>query len=250
MGTIIAFANHKGGVGKTTSAINIGAGLNQLKKKVLIVDLDPQSNLSQSFGLIDSENNIYGALRQNYKINPFEILKGLHIVPSTIDLSGAEIELSNEVDREYFLKEILDEIKDSYDYILIDCPPSLGLLTLNAFTAADEIIIPLQSEYFASQGLEKLVDVIKRIQKRLNTSLTICGVFLTQYDSRKLLNRDIFEYVKTTFHDQVFETKIRNNVALAEAQANQLDIFRYNPNSNGAEDYKQLSKEIIKRHKK
>jgi len=250
MTKIISLSNHKGGVGKTTSTINIGAALNQLKQKVLIIDLDPQANLSLSLGIVKADNNIYGALRDEYEIKPIQMLKGFDLIPATIDLANVEIELSTKPAREYFLKEIIDKIKDSYDYILIDCPPSLGLLTLNAFTASDEIIIPLQAEFLATQGLSELLKVIKIITKRLNPNLMIGGVFLTQYDSRKTLNRDILDFVKDNFPKEVFETKIRNNIALAEAPSNHLDIFRYSPKSNGAEDYKELSKEIIKRHKK
>jgi chromosome partitioning protein len=250
MSKIIAFANHKGGVGKTTSTINVGAGLNLLKKKVLVIDLDPQSNLSQSLGIVDRENNIYGAIMNDYKAVPVQIMKGFDLIPSTTDLAAAEIELSSKIDREFFLKEMLDEIKDNYDYILIDCPPSLGLLTLNAFTASDEIIVPLQSEYLATRGLSKLVEIINMMNKRLNPNLIIGGVFLTQYDNRKLLNRDVLKVVEDYFKSEIFNTKIRDNVSLAEAPASKLDIFRYNSKSFGADDYKNLSKEILKRHSK
>lgn len=247
MGKIISISNHKGGVGKTTSAINIGAGLNILGKKVLLIDLDPQANLSQSLGLIDQEKNIYGALKGDYKLEPISVLKGLDVIPSTLDLSGAEIELSSEPGREYILKELIEEVRDSYDYIIIDSPPSLGLLTINSFTAADEILIPLQAQFLAMQGLAKLVEVVEKIKSRLNKSLKIGGVFITQYDGRKVLNRDVVESINTHFKSEVFETKIRDNIALAEAPAQGLDIFRYNSKTNGAEDYLNLAKEIIKR---
>ena len=247
MGKIISISNHKGGVGKTTSAINIGAGLNILGKKVLLIDLDPQANLSQSLGLIDLDKNIYGALKGDYKLEPISVLKGLDVIPSTLDLSGAEIELSSEPGREYILKELIEEVRDSYDYIIIDSPPSLGLLTINSFTAADEILIPLQAQFLAMQGLAKLVEVVEKIKSRLNKSLKIGGVFITQYDGRKVLNRDVVESINTHFKSEVFETKIRDNIALAEAPAQGLDIFRYNSKTNGAEDYLSLAKEIIKR---
>ena len=247
MSKVISISNHKGGVGKTTSVINIGAGLNKLGKKVLLIDLDPQANLSQSLGLIDQERNIYGALRGEYKLQPTEILKGLDVVSSTLDLSGAEVELSSEAGREYILRELIDPIKGSYDYILIDSPPSLGLLTINAFTASDEVFIPLQAQYLALQGLSKLVEVIEKIKKRLNKGLKVGGVFITQYDSRKVLNRDVVATIKAHFKDEVFKTKVRDNVALAEAPAQGVDIFRYNPKSYGAEDYLCLCKEIIKK---
>jgi len=247
MSKVISISNHKGGVGKTTSAINIGAGLNKLKKKVLLIDLDPQANLSQSLGVIEPERTIYGAIRGEYSLQPIEILKGLDLIPSTLDLSGAEIEMSGEAGREYILKELIDPIRDSYDFIIIDSPPSLGLLTINSFTASDEILIPLQAQYLALQGLTKLIEVVDKIKRRLNKELKVGGVFITQYDSRKVLNRDVAETIKAHFKDEVFKTKIRDNIALAEAPANGLDIFRYNPKSYGAEDYLSLSKEIIKK---
>jgi len=254
MSKVISISNHKGGVGKTTSAINIGAGLNKLGKKVLLIDLDPQANLSQSLGLIgdDLSNeigyyNIYGALRGDYPLKPIQINKGLDIILSTLDLSGAEVEISGEAGREYILKELIEPIKSSYDYILIDSPPSLGLLTINAFTASDEVFIPLQAQYLALQGLSKLIEVVEKINKRLNKELKVGGVFITQYDARKVLNRDVVETIQAHFKDKVFKTKIRDNIALAEAPAQGLDIFRYQPKSYGAEDYIALCKEIIKR---
>ena len=249
MSKVISISNHKGGVGKTTSAINIGAGLNILKKKVLLIDLDPQANLSQSLGLINEPINIYGALRGEYKLQPIEILKGLDVIPSTLDLSGAEVELSSEPGREYILKELIEPLRASYDFIIIDSPPSLGLLTINSFTASDEILIPLQAQYLALQGLAKLVEVVDKIKGRLNKGLKVGGVFITQYDSRKVLNRDVVETIQAHFKDQVFKTKVRDNIALAEAPSQGLDIFRYNSKSNGAEDYLALSKEVLKRSK-
>jgi chromosome partitioning protein len=246
MSKVISISNHKGGVGKTTSALNIGAGLNKLGKKVLLIDLDPQANLSQSLGLIDQEKNIYGAIRGEYKLQPIKVLKGLDVIPSTLDLSGAEIELSGEAGREYILRELIEPIKKSYDYVIIDSPPSLGLLTINSFTASDEIFIPLQAQYLAIQGLTKLLEVVEKIQKRLNKKLKIGGVFITQYDSRKVLNRDVVTSIKQRFKDEVLKTMIRDNVALAEAPTQGVDIFRYQPKSKGAEDYLALCKEIIK----
>jgi chromosome partitioning protein len=247
MGKVLSISNHKGGVGKTTSAINIGAGLNKLGKKVLLIDLDPQANLSQSLGLINQEKTIYGALKGDYKLEPVVVLKGLDVIPSTLDLSGAEIELSSEPGREYILKELIEDIRSDYDYIIIDSPPSLGLLTINSFTAADEILIPLQAQFLAMQGLAKLVEVVEKIKSRLNKELKMGGVFITQYDGRKVLNRDVVETINAHFKSEVFKTKIRDNIALAEAPAQGLDIFRYNAKSNGAEDYMDLAREIIKR---
>lgn len=250
MSKVISISNHKGGVGKTTTAINIGAGLNKLGKRVLLIDLDAQANLSQSLGLIDNEErqNIYGAIIQEYKLTEVvSIVKGLDVIPSTLDLSGAEIELSGEAGREYILREVIEPLKKSYDYIIIDTAPSLSLLTINSFVASDEIFIPLQAQYLALQGLTKLLEVVTKIQRRLNKDLKVGGVIVTQYDNRKVLNRDVVETIRAHFKSEVFKTMIRDNVALAEAPANQLDIFRYQPKSYGAEDYLALCKEIIKR---
>ena len=247
MSKVISISNHKGGVGKTTSAINIGAGLNKLGKKVLLIDFDPQANLSQSLGLINQDINIYGALRGEYKLQPITVTEGLDVIPSTLDLSGAEVELSSEAGREYILRDLIEPLRNSYDYILIDSPPSLGLLTINAFTASDEVLIPLQSQYLAIQGLSKLVEIIDKIKKRLNKNLKVGGVFITQYDSRKVLNRDVVGTIQAHFKEEVFKTKIRDNVALAEAPTQGTDIFRYQPKSYGAEDYLSLCREILKR---
>ena len=247
MSKVISISNHKGGVGKTTSTINIGAGLNKLGKKILLIDLDPQANLSQSLGIIEPERNIYGALRGEYKLQTIEMLKGLEVIPSTLDLSGAEVEMSGEAGREYILRELIEPIRASYDYILIDNPPSLGLLTINSFTASDLVFIPLQAQYLALQGLTKLLEVIDKIKKRLNKELKVGGGFITQYDRRKVLNRNVVDTIQAHFKEDVFKTKVRDNIALAEAPAQGLDIFRYNPKSYGAEDYLSLSKEILKR---
>jgi chromosome partitioning protein len=246
---VITLSNHKGGVGKTTSAINIGAGLNKLGKKVLLIDLDPQANLSQSLGLPDQERNIYGAIRGEYSLEPVRILKGLELIPSTIDLSGAEVELPGEAEREYILRNLIEPIRGAYDYILIDNPPSLGLLTINALTASEEVFIPLQAQYLALQGLSKLLEVIDKIKQRLNPELRVGGVFITQYDRRKVLNRDVVATIQTHFKERVFTTRIRDNIALAEAPIQGVDIFRYQPKSYGAEDYLSLCKEIIKNNK-
>lgn len=247
MSKVISISNHKGGVGKTTSTINIGAGLNKLGARVLLIDLDAQANLSQSLGLFDQESNIYGAIKGEHGLQPIRIVEGLEVVPSTLDLSGAEVELSGEAGREYILRELIEPLRASYDFILIDSPPSLGLLTINAFTASDEIYIPLQAQYLALQGLAKLIEVVDKIKRRLNKSLKVGGVFITQYDSRKVLNRDVVSTIEAHFGEVVFSTRIRDNIALAEAPAQGVDIFRYNPKSYGAEDYLALSTEIKNR---
>lgn len=246
--SIIAISNHKGGVGKTTSTVNIGAGLAQGKKgkKVLLVDLDPQANLTQSLGVTDPIHTIYGALKSEYALEPLEIKEKLFLIPSTLDLSGAELELSSEAGREFILQELLEPIRNRYDYILIDCPPSLGLLTINAFTASDKVFIPLQTQYLALHGLTKLYEVIEKIKKRLNKRLEIGGIILTQFDSRKTLDKDVANTITTHFDGKTFNTRIRNTVTLAEAPSEGLDIFRYSPKSMGAEDYAKLCSEILK----
>ncbi len=249
MGKIIAFSNHKGGVGKTTSVVNVGAGLSNLKKKVLIIDLDPQANLTLCYGINKPESTIYEALKGEAQLLPIKINDKLDIIASSLDLSGAEMELNSEAGREFILRELITPIKDNYDYILIDCPPSLGLLTGNALSACDEVYIPLQSHYLAIKGLTKIIEVIGKIKKRLNSKIEITGVIITQYDKRKILHRDVEETIKTYFNEKVFDSKIRENISLAEAPTTGQDIFRYAPNSFGAEDYAALCKEIIKRHK-
>lgn len=244
MGVIISLLNHKGGVGKTTSAINIGAGLVELGKKALLIDLDPQANLTLSLGLPRSQNTIYQALRGEAPLMPISAKEGLDVVIATLDLSGAEMELINEAGREFILRELLEPVRLQYDYIIIDCPPSLGLLTLNALTSSDMVIIPLQTQFLAMQGLAKIKQVIQKVKLRLNKKLVIGGVLATMYDSRKVLNRDVIDTIQKYFGDLVFETRIRDNVALAEAPAQRKDIFAYNRNSPGANDYLAVCKEL------
>jgi len=247
MGKIISLLNHKGGVGKTTSAINIGAGLVELGQKVLLIDLDPQANLSLSLGIPRQGNTIYEALRGESELEPFTYREGLDVIMSTLDLSGAEMELINEAGREFILRELFEPVKEDYDYIIIDCPPSLGLLTLNALTSSDLVYIPLQAEFLALQGLAKIKQIIDKVRFRLNKKLEIGGVIATMYDGRKVLNRDVVETIRKYFGEKVFDTLIRDNVALAEAPAQRKDIFRYSRNSPGAHDYLALSKEILER---
>jgi len=250
MARIISISNHKGGVGKTTSVVNIGTGLAGLKKRVLLIDMDPQSNMTVSLGINAEENTIYEALKGECDLKPIKIIKNLDIIPSTLDLSGAEVELNAEPGREYILSELIEPIEKNYDYIIIDCPPSLGLLTINAFTAASEVIIPIQPHFLAIKGLSKILEVVNKIKKRLNRKIEITGVFLTMFDRRKILHKDVLDTITTYFQDRVFYSQIRENIALAEAPSAGLDIFRYDKNSNGAFDYSKLCKEIIKMEKK
>lgn len=247
MATVISLLNHKGGVGKTTSSIGIGAGLVALGKKVLLLDLDPQANLSLSLGVPRIPVTIYEALKGEGELEPYTVKENMDVVPSTLDLSGAEMELINEAGREYILREILEPLQVEYDYIIIDCPPSLGLLTLNSLTSSNFVIIPLQTEFLALQGLAKIQQVINKVKFRLNKKLQIAGVIATMYDARKVLNRDVVQTITKYFGKKVFKTLIRDNVALAEAPAARKDIFEYSPRSNGAEDYLNLCKEILER---
>jgi chromosome partitioning protein len=250
MGKIFSLLNHKGGVGKTTSAINIGAGLVELGKKALLIDLDPQANLTLSLGVSRPSQTIYEAIRGECELLPVTVKENLDVVASTLDLSGAEMELINEAGREYILRELFAPIREEYDYIIIDCPPSLGLLTLNALTSSDFVIIPLQTEFLALQGLAKIKQVIQKVKLRLNKNLHVGGVIATMYDNRKVLNRDVVETIRKYFGELVFDTMIRDTVALAEAPSQRKDIFDYSRNSSGAEDYLNLCKEILARAEK
>lgn len=249
MGTIISLLNHKGGVGKTTSTINIGAAMVEMGNKVLLVDLDPQANLSLSLGIPRQRITIYEAIKGEAGVEPYTVKEGLDVISSTLDLSSAEMELINEAGREYILREIFDPLREVYDFIIIDCPPSLGLLTLNALTSSDQVIIPLQTEFLAMQGLAKIKQVIQKVKLRLNKKLQIGGVIATMYDKRKVLNRDVVVTIKKYFGRLLFDTYIRDNVSLAEAPAHRKDIFAYSKSSSGAKDYLALAQEIIERSK-
>jgi len=247
MGKIISLLNHKGGVGKTTSAINIGAGLVELGQKVLLIDLDPQANLTLSLGIPRQKVSIYESIRGESELVPYTAKEGMDVITSSLDLSGAEMELINEAGREYILQELFQPVLEEYDYIIIDCPPSLGLLTLNALTTSDYVMIPLQTEFLALQGLTKIKQVIDKVRFRLNKKLQIGGVIATMYDARKVLNRDVVATIQKYFGEKVFKTLIRDNVTLAEAPAQRKDIFAYSKSSNGAKDYLALCKEIMQR---
>ncbi|MBU0693753.1 MAG: AAA family ATPase [Candidatus Omnitrophica bacterium] len=249
---IIAISNQKGGSGKTTTAVNLGAWLALLERNVLIIDLDPQAHATLHLGLTptEEEKTIYNILTtaNNSEIN--EVIKktsieNLFLLPSHINLSSAEVELVGEVGRESILKDNIERIKNKYHYILIDCPPSLGLLTVNALTAAREVFVPIQTEYFALDGVTKLMNTLTLIQKRLNHQLKITGVILTLFDKRKNLSKQVAEKVKDKFGDLVFKTAIRDNVKLAEAPSFQETITSFEPKSYVNEDYQNLAKEVI-----
>lgn len=253
MGKIIALANQKGGVGKTTTTINLAASMATLEKKVLVVDADPQANASSGLGIdIQSiSNTVYECLVNG--IDPKEaILKscidGLYVLPSHIDLVGAELELMNTESRETVMKKMLSSVKNDYDYILIDCSPSLGLITVNSLTAADSVIIPVQCEYFALEGISKLLNTIRIIKTKLNPSLDIEGFLLTMYDSRLRLSNQIYDEIKKHFQELVFETIISRNVKLSEAPSYGLPAILYDADSRGSKNYLALAQEILKRN--
>lgn len=244
----IAIANHKGGVGKTTSAQNIAAGIARTGSRVLLIDLDPQANLSDAFGIEAPERSIYEALTGKADLPIHQLQQYLHFIPADLDLSVAEIELSGRTGREYILKDLLDAVAPNYDFVLIDCPPSLGLLTVNALTAANEVYIPLDAQYFSMKGLDKLNVILEQVRKRLNPDVSIAGVFLTQYDPRVVVSRNVADMVGQTFGSRLFKTTIRRNIALVEAPIENQDIFTYAPRSNGAKDYEALVQEILAAH--
>ncbi|KZE37572.1 sporulation initiation inhibitor Soj [Bhargavaea cecembensis] len=251
MGRIISIANQKGGVGKTTTSVNLSACLAHLGKKVLLIDTDPQGNATSGVGINkgDVQNCIYDVLIDDADVRSAVMptkVESLHVIPATIALAGAEIELVSTISREVRLKHALDELKDDYDYIIIDCPPSLGLLTLNALTASDALIIPVQCEYYALEGLSQLLSTIRLVQKHLNQDLMIDGVLLTMFDARTNLGIQVIEEVKKYFQDKVYHTVIARNVRLSEAPSHGEPIIVYDPRSRGAEVYLELAKEVIR----
>lgn len=247
MGKVIAIANHKGGVGKTTSVASIGAVLSRKGYRTLLVDLDAQANLTGSLSDTDEQQRtIYEALREREGLPVVEVSEGLSIVPSSLDLAGIELELSSSMSREFALKDVLEPVAGDYDYILLDCPPSLGLLTVNAFVASDEIIIPLTAEALPFQGLTMIGKIIGMVQKRLNTSLRLSGILFTRWEGRKL-NKLVEEAVRGKYGDIVYNSRVRTNIALAEAPLSKLDILSYNDKSNGAQDYIEVADELLRR---
>ena len=251
MGRMISIANQKGGVGKTTTSVNLSACLAYLGKKVLLIDIDPQGNTSSGIGVAkgDLETCVYDVLIDDEPVENVILqtkLENLYVLPATISLAGAEIELVSTISRELRLKNALDPIKEKFDYIIIDCPPSLGLLTINALTASDAIIIPVQCEYYALEGLSQLLSTIRLVQKHLNKNLMIDGVLLTMLDARTNLGLQVIEEVKKYFQDKVYKTVVPRNVRLSEAPSHGESIIQYDPKSRGAEVYLELAREVIK----
>lgn len=255
MGKIIAIANQKGGVGKTTTAFNLGACLAKDKNRVLLVDADPQANATSGIGVEPGENDasIYECLIDAYPSKDAVMktqVKGLDIIPSRIDLVGAEVELMSRPDRERTLSRVLEPLRDDYDFILIDCSPSLGVITVNALTAADSVLIPVQAEYFALEGIAQLLNTVRIIKSRLRPQLEIEGFLLTMYDARLRLANQIFEELKGHFGDMVFTTVIPRNIKLSESPSHGLPVILYDPDSRGAIAYTQLAKELKTRNRK
>ena len=255
MGKVIAIANQKGGVGKTTTAINLAASLAALEHPTLLIDIDPQSNSSSGVGfdIKTIASSIYDVLVDGISIDDCKLkteMPFLDLVPANINLVGAEIEMIERHGREQVLKNAIEANRDKYDFIIIDCPPSLGLLTINALTAADSVLIPVQCEYFALEGLSQLLNTIKIVRQHLNTQLEIEGVLLTMYDNRTRLSNQVANEVKMYFEDKVFDSVIARNVRLAEAPSFGKPVILYDAVSTGAQNYLSLSKEIIKRNRK
>jgi chromosome partitioning protein len=250
VGRIISIANQKGGVGKTTTTINLGATLAELGKKVLLIDIDPQGNGTSGIGIDKSDihGSIYDVLIN--EVGAREVIiptqsKNLDIIPANVDLAGAELELNTAISREFRLKNALEEVKEDYDYLLVDCPPALGLLTINAFTASDSILIPVQAEYLALEGLTQLLKNIELVRNHFNPELKVEGVLITMYDSRTKLSEEVAEDVRKYFREKVYETQISRNVALAEAPSSGQSIIEYDSASKGAMNYRLLAKEVV-----
>ncbi len=256
MGEIIAVANQKGGVGKTTTAINLSSCLAELGKKVLVIDLDPQGNATSGFGIDkdEVENTVYelmlGEVGIRETINKVEEIENLKLISSNVNLAGAEIELLELEDKEFILRNAVDYIRDDYDFIIIDCPPSLNMLTVNAMTTADSVLIPIQCEYYALEGISQLMHTIDLVQDRLNPDLELNGVVFTMYDARTNLSTDVVKTVRENLDAKIYNTIIPRNVRLAEAPSHGLPINLYDRRSTGAESYRNLAAEVIENEKR
>ena len=252
MGRIIAIANQKGGVGKTTTAINLAACLAEAGKKVLTIDLDPQGNMTSGLGVDKNEveNTVYELMLDECTIQESmteTVVEGMKIIPSNVNLAGAEIELLGINEKEYILKNAVDEVKEDYDFVIIDCPPSLNMLTINAMTTADSILVPIQCEYYALEGLSQLMHTIDLVQQRLNPELSIDGVVFTMYDARTNLSVQVVESVRENLDTHIYNTLIPRNIRLAEAPSHGMPINLYDKRSAGTESYRALAKEVISR---
>ena len=251
MGKIVAIANQKGGVGKTTTAINLSAALAEEGKKILVVDIDPQGNCTSGFGVDknNQENTIYELLLDDCTINECivrKVIEGIDLIPSNVNLAASEIELIGIPRKEFILRDALDYIKDDYDYIIMDCPPSLNVLTVNAMVAADSVIVPIQCEYYALEGLSQLIHTINLVRERLNEKLDIEGIVFTMYDSRTNLSQQVVDNVRANVTQKIYDTMIPRNVRLAEAPSYGEPITRYDPKSAGADAYRDLADEVIR----
>lgn len=252
MGRIIAIANQKGGVGKTTTAINLSACLAEAGQHVLVIDIDPQGNTTSGFGIMkDSvENTVYEVILQEVDIKDSimkNVIDNLDVLPSNVNLAGAEIDLIDVENREYILKNSIGEIRDKYDFIILDCPPSLSMLTVNAMTASNTVLVPIQCEYYALEGLTQLMHTINLVKKKLNPSLKLEGVVFTMFDSRTNLSLQVVENVKDNLKQNIYKTIIPRNIRLAEAPSHGLPINLYDPKSSGAESYKLLAEEVMRK---
>ena len=251
MGRVIAIANQKGGVGKTTTSINLSAALAEKGKKVLVVDTDPQGNTTSGFGIEKNEldDTIYELLLGECSVQDCiikDVVPGVSIIPANVNLAAVEVELINIDKREFILKKEIDWVRDDYDYIMIDCPPSLSMLTVNAMTTADTVLVPIQCEYYALEGLSQLIHTVNLVKERLNPDLDMEGVVFTMYDSRTNLSMQVVENVKSVLQQKIFDTLIPRNVRLAEAPSYGMPICKYDPKSAGAEAYASLADEVIK----
>ena len=254
MGRIIAIANQKGGVGKTTTSINLSAALAEMGKKVLVIDTDPQGNSTSGFGIDknDLEDTIYELILEECSIQDCIIkdaIPNVSVIPSNVNLAAAEIELIGVERKEFILKSAVDYVVDDYDYIIIDCPPSLNMLTINSMTTANSVLVPIQCEYYALEGLSQLIHTVNLVKERLNPALEMEGVIFTMYDSRTNLSMQVVENVKANLNQYIFETMIPRNIRLAEAPSFGMPIIAYDPKSAGAESYMNLAKELIEKNK-
>jgi chromosome partitioning protein len=247
MSKILAFTNQKGGVGKTTSTANIGAALARAGHKVMLVDLDPQINLTKGLLTGKVEKTVYGALLEDYKAHPYKVGENLALLAGSTAISGFEKVKGDEVDREYLLKEMLEPFREKFSFILLDCPPALGLITLNAYTCADALYIPLEAQLYATDGVEKVIELVGKVQKRMNPGLQVGGIFFTRYDQRKVLRRETADQLRVKYPGLVLQATIRESIALGEAPHLAQDIFTYAPKSAGASDYQALVEEILTR---